>query len=426
MNIALLTIGDELLIGQVLNSNAKWLSEKLTEYGVTVSHHLTVGDSFTAIHQALDFLSSADAIIVGGGLGPTHDDLTMEALSRYFAIPLEYDAEWISKVEAYFKARNRPMAENNKKQGYLLKTATRIDNHWGTAAGQYFKITTKNHANKKQEIFVVPGVPHELKGMAEEFIFPHLQKSAGSSTILKQTLLVTGIGESALAQKCAPTVAKIKALHSSGEKNITLAFLPSSTEVRLRLQLLSSDKSNRAEDQKLFDELKMQLIEQCGADFYGIEPMNIETLLIHKLKEQSKTLAIAESCTGGLISHRLTQVPGASSALKGSLIAYHEELKINDLGIPETFIQERGIVSEQVAKAMADAIRQKWNTNFGMATTGYLGPGGGDAHASIGTVCVAVSGENGTAAKTFTFENHRERNKERAAQAALDLLRRMI
>ena len=256
MRVALLTIGDELLIGQVLNSNAQWMGETLTALGATVCCHLTVGDTYEAIEDALKFLTSnpstaPDSIMISGGLGPTHDDLTLEALSRFFAIPLKYDQEWINKVEAYFKARNRPMAENNKKQGYLLSTAKRIDNEWGTAAGQHFEAVRVGR--QSQEVFVVPGVPHEMKGMMQNYILPALSKKTGGNKILKETLLVTGIGESALAEKCASVVSQIKTQQSSGKK-ITLAFLPSATVVKLRLQMPTAP-ATLEQDEKLFQKL---------------------------------------------------------------------------------------------------------------------------------------------------------------------------
>lgn len=415
MTGSLLTIGDELLIGQVLNSNVQWMSGQLTDINCTISHHLTVGDQKMKIFEALDYLCiSSDFIVIGGGLGPTHDDLTMEALSEYFKIPLFFDADWISKVEAYFKSRNRVMSENNKKQGYLLQGSTRIDNEWGTAAGQHFKTSTQG---KDVEIFVVPGVPHEMKGMMEKYILPELRKKTmkAGEKILRSTLLTTGAGESLLAQRCDPFVQKIKTLPA-----ISLAFLPSPTQVRLRLQTKAHTPDDEVKFQALVDELK----NFCGKDFFGFEPDTMEKVVVEHLKNTSRTVAVAESCTGGLISHWLTQIPGSSAVLRGSIVPYQTDLKTSELGIDSLYIKENGVVSEKVAIAMAEKVRQKWNTAFGVATTGYIGPDGGDQHAKLGEVWVAVAGPNGTVTKGLYLENHRERNKERAAQAALDLLRR--
>ena len=418
MKTSILTIGDELLIGQVLNSNVQWISEKLTELGITVHRQLTVGDEFEAIHAGIQFLlTDSDAIIIGGGLGPTHDDLTLETLSQIFSIPLAYDAEWISRVEAFFKARNRTMSENNKKQGFMLKTATRIDNDCGTAAGQFFEVNHPIQPQKKISIFVVPGVPHEMKSMMDRFILPKLiaATTVAGEKILKQTLQTTGMGESALALKCDPFVKKIKAY-----PNLSLAFLPNSMQVRLRLQMRAKSKS----DEELFERLVQELISYCGKDFYALEPLSLEQLIVNTLIENNETLALAESCTGGLISHKITQAPGASQVLRGSLVAYQRTLKETELNIESSLIDQNGIVSEQTAIAMADAIRKKWNTTYGIASTGYLGPEGGDSFAKLGTVWLAIATPQGCMSKSFSYENNRERSKERAAISALDLLRR--
>jgi len=283
MQGSLLTIGDELLIGQVLNSNVTWMSSQLTDINCTVSHHLTVGDQKIEINKALDYLcEESDFIIIGGGLGPTHDDLTMEALSEYFSIPLEYDADWIAKIDAYFKSRNRVMTENNKKQGYLLKGATRIDNDCGTAAGQYF--TTRSKVNHRQvQVFVVPGVPFEMKSMMERFILPALSKQTmiAGEKILRSTLLVTGIGESALAEKCDAFVKKIKTM-----PGVSLAFLPNPIQIKLRLQTVAKT----ADEEKQFQALTEELRSYCGKDFYGFDPMTLEQSLVQHLTQQKQTL----------------------------------------------------------------------------------------------------------------------------------------
>lgn len=411
--VSILTIGDELLIGQVLNSNVQWMSEALTSLGAEVVTQLTVGDQESEIIQALDsLLEKSDVIVIGGGLGPTHDDITMTALSHYSKIPLEYDAAWISQIEAFFKSRNRVMSENNKKQGYLLKSATRIDNDCGTAAGQHFKF-------RDTEIFVVPGVPHEMKSMMNRYILPALSKSIlpTGEKILKRTLLTTGVGESLLAERLNSIVQKI-----SANEKLSLAFLPSITEVRLRLQMNAKDKT----DEALFESLIQELKTACGKDFFGFDSTTLEEVLIQSLIQKNQTLAVAESCTGGLISHRLTQVPGASQVFKGSVVAYQSSIKTSELGIATSVMENKGVVSEDVAEAMAIGILKKWDVDFAISTTGYLGPSGGDAHAPVGTVCIAVANRTSCESRTFQYENNRARGKERATQSALDSLRRFI
>jgi nicotinamide-nucleotide amidase len=413
MRASLLTIGDELLIGQVLNSNAQWIGSQLTDLGLSVTQHLSVGDRADMITRALDYLrAESDVILIGGGLGPTHDDITMEVLSQYFQIPLAYDQEWIDFVAAYFKSRNRVMSENNKKQAYLLQGATRIDNDCGTAAGQYFKA-------EGVEVFVFPGVPHEMKSMMTRFVLPTLQKQQQRTgeTILKRTLLTTGVGESALALRADPFVQKVRS-----DSRLSLAFLPSSTAVRLRLQMRANSPAEEQEFGALVDELR----GYCGEDFFGFDPTTIEELLFARLKELGATLSLAESCTGGLVTHRLTQIPGASAVVRGAIIPYQTDVKVSDLGVPPALIESNGVVSEAVAIAMAEGVRKRWGTTFGVSTTGYLGPNGGDQHTPAGTICVAVATPGGSRAITLHVEAHRERGKERASQAALDLLRREL
>ena len=411
MKGVILTIGDELLIGQVLNSNTQWISQELTDLGIEVACHLTVRDEEQSIQGGLDFLiPKCDYLIIGGGLGPTHDDLTLDALSNYFKIPLQFDQDWLAKLEEFFKSRNREMPENNKKQAYLLKDAIRIDNDCGTAAGQHLRI-------QETEIFVVPGVPHEMKSMMKRYILPIMAHKNSSHQILKRTLLVTGIGESALATRCDAFVKKVQA-----RSDLSLAFLPSTTDVRLRLQMKSNQPQSPLEFDSLVDELKAY----CKSDFYGYEPLTLEELIIKSMSASHTSLALAESCTGGLIAHRLTQIPGSSQVLKGSLVAYQNEIKINELGISAELIEKSGAVSKAVAIAMAETIQKKWKVDLALSTTGFLGPAGGKPNAPVGTVWIALASSKETKALEFHFENHRGRSKERAAQCGLDLLRRSL
>ena len=417
MQGSLLTIGDELLIGQVINSNTAWMGSKLTDINCKVTQQLSVGDKKVEIEKALDYLiPQSDFIIIGGGLGPTHDDITMEVLSDYFCIPLEYDAEWIGRVEAFFTARKRLMSENNKKQALLLKDAHRIDNDCGTAAGQHFTPSKYGH---EIEIFVVPGVPFEMKSMMERYILPTLSKKSlkAGEKILKTTLLTTGAGESALAQKCDPFVKKVQQL-----ANYTLAFLPSPTQVRLRLQTTAKTPEEESQFHSLVEELK----GYCGKDFYGFEPETMEESLITRLRQQHITITLAESCTGGLVTHLLTQIPGSSEVVRGTLVPYQTDLKTSELGVSVDLMKTHGVVSEQTAIAMAEGVRKKWGTDIGVATTGYLGPSGGDEHSPVGTVWIAVATADKTETKSLHMDQHRERNKDRSAQATLDLIRRSI
>ena len=303
------------------------------------------------------------------------------------------------------------MTENNKKQGYLLRNAERIDNDCGTAPGQFLM-------EGRTRIFVVPGVPHEMKSMMERVILPKLlnDPSLGSTRILKETLLTSGVGESALAQRIEMDVERIRNI-----EGMSLAFLPSNTGVRLRLQMRASTPEDEARFRSEFAALE----KACGSDAFGVEPGTLEEVIHRLLLGRGETLAIAESCTGGLVSQRLTRIAGASKILRGTLIPYQTELKTRELGIPATLFEQSGVVSEASARAMAENIRTKWGTTWGLGITGYLGPEG-DAFAPGGTVWIAVARENRTLAREFHFENHRERAQERAAAYALDSLRRAL
>jgi nicotinamide-nucleotide amidase len=416
MKAALLTIGDELLIGQVLNTNIQWMSQRLVERGIQVTHHLTVGDQESEMIEALTWIQQKaqagqlDVLIIGGGLGPTHDDLTMEVLSKFFSIPLVHDDEWMSKVEGYFKARNRVMSANNRKQGLLLQTAKRIDNDYGTAAGQHLTVL-----DSKLNCFVVPGVPHEMKHMMESYILPFLEQKSGTGKLLQKTLVTTGVGESLLATRCDAFVKKVKA-----DPRFSLAFLPSSIQLRLRLSMLTDPNESE------FEKWVQELYQLCGDDLIGFDPITLPEWIVNALTLKKQTLAIAESCTGGLISHQITQIPGSSLIFKGSMVTYQTESKINQLNIPQTLIDTHGVVSEAVAIAMAESIKSKWGSDFGIGTTGYMGLSADGDRTKIGEAYLAVACPWGTTAKKFTFENNRDRNKERASQAALDLLRRQM
>ncbi len=409
MKAAILTIGDELLIGQVLNSNVQWMSEKLANIGVRVVTHLTCPDFIPDILVAIDYCKSADVLLVGGGLGPTHDDVTMEAIAKAAGVELIRDEEWLERVRAFFRERGREMSKNNEKQALLPQRAIRIDNDCGTAAGVKLKVG-------QQHWYVFPGVPHEMQSMFERVILPELRDEL-PGTLLSRTLLTTGIGESALAQKLDPIVQRIQKT-----EDFMLAFLPSTMGVRLRLM----QQASGIVDPKEFESLFAELMLACASYFYGVDDDTLEGIVIQTLKRKNQTIATCESCTGGLIAHRLTQIEGASSTFLGGFIPYQTEQKVSKLGITADFIQKHGVVSEAVAIAMAEKTRQDFKTDFAVSTTGYLGATGGTEQAPNGTAWIAVSGPKGTSAQVFTFEKNRKRGKDRAAQTALDAVRRAL
>jgi nicotinamide-nucleotide amidase len=409
MKAAILTIGDELLIGQVLNSNVQWISEELANIGVRVITHVTCPDSIPDILRAIDYCKNADVLLVGGGLGPTHDDVTMEAIAQAADVDLVRDEVWIERVRTFFRERGREMSKNNEKQALLPNHCTRIDNDCGTAAGAKVRIG-------KQLCYIFPGVPHEMQSMFDRVILPELKDEVPGS-LLTRTLLTTGIGESALAQKLDPIVQRIQKLD-----DFMLAFLPSTTGVRLRLMHQSAGVPNT----KVFESLFADLMLGCSSYFYGLDDETLEEVIVKTMTRKQKTIATCESCTGGLISHRITQVEGSSKVFKGALVPYQVELKTSELGISGQEIEEFGVVSETVARRMAEATRDRFKTDYAVATTGYLGATGGTEKAPNGSAWIAVSGPNGTTAHFHTFEKNRKRAKDRAAQAALDAVRRAL
>lgn len=409
MNAAILTVGDELLIGQVLNSNVQWMSEKLANIGIRVVTHLTCPDTIPDILRAIDYCKTADVLLVGGGLGPTHDDVTMEAIAKAANVELIHDEEWLERVRAFFRERGREMSKNNEKQALLPQRAARIDNDCGTAAGARLKVG-------QQIWYVFPGVPHEMQSMFERVILPELKDELPGS-LLSRTLLTTGIGESALAQKLDPIVQRIQKT-----EDFMLAFLPSTMGVRLRLMQQSTGNL----DSKAFEALFAELMLACASYFYGVDNDTLEGIVIQNLKRKKQTIATCESCTGGLIAHRLTQVDGASAAFLGGIIPYQVEQKVTKLGIPLELIQKNGVVSEAVAIAMAEKTRLLFDADLAVATTGYIGATGGDEHAPNGTVWVAVASQSGTNAQVHMFEKNRARSKDRAAQTALDAIRKAL
>ncbi len=412
MKTAILTIGDELLIGQVLNSNAQWLSEKLTAIGVRVQTHQTIGDEIPTIQNTITQLAKDhELILIGGGLGPTSDDVTVEALTGLLGRPLKHDQEWYDRVKEFFASRGREMPPNNFKQALIPEGAERLDNHVGTAPGLWIEW-------KNTTLVVFPGVPYEMKFLFEKFILPRLEKKAGGQKIIQRTFLTTGIGESALA-------VRIQTVESLLNENLKLAYLPSIYGVRLRITAYA-DSSNQTQVESQMKIFADQLIPLLGRDYYGEGDEEIETVIGKLLVQQGKTVATAESCTGGLVAHRLTQIPGSSRYVQGGIVAYQNSVKINELAVDAKVIESQTAVCETVARQMAEGVRKKFGTSLGLATTGILGPDGGSETQPVGLIYIGIADEKGTDFRKLLFEKDRIRNKERAAQSALDFLRRRL
>lgn len=408
MKAEVLSIGDELLIGQVINSNAAWIGEQLARIGISVGRMTTVGDTLDDILQAFERARSECAVvIVTGGLGPTHDDRTREAVLRCFNTGLRLDEDALTDIERFFAERKRPLSDRNRDQAMVPALARTLRNMRGTAPGYHI-------SDDRGQFFVLPGVPTEMKGMMERDILPLLASVAPTPRAVS-TLLSTGIPESTLAD----TLEGIDTLLP----DTAVAFLPSLHGVRLRLTA-TRDTSDAA--RHAVDTLADFVLTRVGEHVYGRDNESMEQVLVALLRAQGKLLAVAESCTGGLITDRLTNVPGSSDCLERGVVAYSNRCKSDMLGVPPLLIAEHGAVSREVAEAMAEGVRLRAGTDIGISTTGVAGPSGGSDEKPVGLVWIGISSPEGTEARAFHFGTDRLTVKARAAQAALDAVRRLL
>ncbi|MCZ6756971.1 MAG: competence/damage-inducible protein A [Bacteroidetes bacterium] len=411
MDAVILTIGDELLIGQVSNTNASWIGEKLTAIGVTVRQMITVGDSEQAIRDGLDrALAFSHLVIVTGGLGPTHDDITKVVLADYFGRPLVFHEEIYQEIVRRFEARGISVAETNKGQAMVPEGFEVLENPIGTAPGlRYTHMTDERHV----QLVVLPGVPREMKVIMENHALPLIADSDHTTQIVQKTLLSTGIAESNLNEL-------IGDLSSYLDKDLKLAFLPGAAGVRLRLTAYA--KKNAQVSERMAG-LEAKILEKAGKYFYGEGEEEIEAIVGKMLFERQLKIAVAESCTGGLVSSRITDVPGSSDYLVGAVVAYRNSTKINELNVGMTDLELYGAVSRQVAVQMASGVRAKFNADIGVSTTGIMGPGGGSKSKPVGTVWIAYSDQQGETAAMLRFGNERRRNKTRTVTAVLNMIR---
>lgn len=410
MNAEIITIGDEILIGQIIDTNSSWLGQELSKLGIQVVHRTSVSDKAEAIVNALKQAEQrAQIIIMTGGLGPTKDDVTKHTLASYFNSTLVENADVKSWVMSIFKQRKLPIIESNVQQALVPEVCEVLFNRSGTAPGMWF--------DQNQKIYIsMPGVPFEMKTIFEEECIPRLKKKFKLPIILHRTILTCGIGESFLADK-------IEQFENNLPKHIKLAYLPAVGMVRLRLS------GHHHNESTLFDEMNEEvtkLYSLIGDHIYGEENDTLEKNVGLLLKSQGYTLATAESCTGGYIAHLITSVPGSSAYYQGSVISYANEVKTNELGVSPELLKEHGAVSEACVKQMAMGARAKFNVDFAIATSGIAGPDGGTKEKPVGTVWIALATPSQTIAKQFNMGDNRERTIQRTAIQALDMLRKQI
>jgi nicotinamide-nucleotide amidase len=408
MNLDIISIGDELLIGQTLNTNAFWMSKALNQIGFTIRQQTTIADTEDVILSALEnSLQHSDVVLVTGGLGPTNDDLTMPTLNKYFGGSLKRDQKVFDHIKQLVTGKGFEMNENNQKQAIVPDNCTVIHNANGTAPGLWFEKDGK-------VIVAMPGVPYEMKAMVSDEIIPRLKKQFVLPEIINQMVYTQGMPESILAEKIADW-------ENNLPETIKLAYLPSPGRVKLRL---SSTGTDRLLMQNYIDAEIVKLEALIPTYIYSTDNEDMAAVVGTYLNENKLTLATAESCTGGYIAHLITRIAGSSNYYKGSVIAYANEIKINELNVLQADLDAFGAVSRAVVEQMALGVKQKMNTDYAIAISGIAGPTGGTVEKPVGTVWIAVATPDGVSSKKYVFGKLREVNIERASITALGMLRK--
>jgi nicotinamide-nucleotide amidase len=410
IHAAIITIGDEILIGQITDTNSAWLGQELGKMGIRVNYRSSVGDVKEHIIHALDQAKKyADIIITTGGLGPTKDDVTKQTFCEYFNTSLIENKEVLEWVTKIFRMRKMPMIDSNRFQAMVPANCEVLFNNTGTAPGMLFR-------EGEKIIISLPGVPFEMKNIFEEHCSPTIKKSFILPSIIHRTIQTTSIGESFLAEK-------IKDWENKLPSHINLAYLPSVGQVRLRLSGYSDDLSSLTIE---MNDIISDLYNYTGEYIFGEEDTSLQKAVGELLKTNNTSLSTAESCTGGYLAHLITSVPGSSSYYKGSIIAYDNKIKMAELGVSSDILNSVGAVSEACVKQMAQSVRLKMKTDYGIATSGIAGPDGGTVEKPVGTVWIAISSSSTTFAKQFNMGDNRERTILRTALQGLDMLRKTI
>jgi len=411
MKAEIITIGDEILIGQIVDTNSAWIGEQFNLSGIEIYQITSVHDNHEHIVEAIrNAEKNVDLVVITGGLGPTKDDITKHTLCEYFDTKLVLHQPTLDAIIKRFYKRGIDMNKLNRDQAMLPENCTILTNKLGTAPGMWFE--------KNDTIFVsMPGVPFEMKYLVEFELLPKLLATGKTKAIFHKTVLTQGVPESMLADK-------LETWEDALPAHIKLAYLPNPMLVRLRLSAMGDD----VEKLKVEVEQEVKKLQQIIPEsIFGYDTETLSEVIGRMLIEKGKTLAVAESCTGGYISHLITSVSGSSEYYNGSVTSYSNEIKEKVLGVQKESLEQFGAVSEQVATEMVEGAKRLMNTDYAIATTGIAGPTGGTEDKPVGTVWIAVSGPNKTLVKKYTFVgDHRERNIVRSSQTALQILRRMV
>ncbi len=406
----IISIGEELLIGQTINTNAAWLASNLNSIGIAVKQIVVITDDHDDIVNTIQAaLQRADLVLTTGGLGPTRDDVTKKALCHIFGSKLVVNNTVMSDNDLFFRNRGLQLTELNKMQALVPEHARVIRNPFGTAPGLWF-------VSDKNILISMPGVPFEMQHMVTEAVLPLLKKQLKDFYIIHKTVLTQGIGESFLAEKIASWEDQLP-------KFIKLAYLPAPGVVKLRLSGTGSDK---AVIEKTIEKQIEQLKSLIPEHIWGFDEQKLEELLGATLLSNSRTISIAESCTGGYIAHKITSVAGSSAYFKGAVVAYSNHSKQKLLSVKAEMLDEYGAVSQEVVEAMAVNALQLFDTDFSLAVSGIAGPSGGSPAKPVGTIWIAAASNQSVISKKFSFGDTRERNIVRASVAALALLKQLI
>ncbi len=409
IKISILSIGDEICIGQIINSNAQWIAQKCVELGCKVGTHLTAEDSKSSIIDALNYLSAkSDYVLITGGLGPTHDDITKKVMAEYFDDKLVFNAEAYRQVELFFAKRGREVTEINKEQALLPSSCTLIKNEVGTAPGMMFERGSVCYVS-------MPGVPLEMKTMMQNFVLEHIRQKiiATRANIAAYKVLNTiGIPESDLADL-------IGDVSNFLQDDDSLAFLPSVRGVKLRIGTAAAN-INIANEK--MSKIENYIKSKAGKYIYSDGDITIAEAILKVIKDKGLTVSVAESCTGGLLGAEFTSVSGASSFFKGGTIVYSNLAKIEQLQVNSETLEKFGAVSEETAMEMASNVRSIFATDIGISITGIAGPDGGTAEKPVGTVWIGFAYNGEVFARKFNFGGDRTINRERAVFSALNIL----
>jgi nicotinamide-nucleotide amidase len=406
----IITIGDEILIGQIVDTNSAWMAHELNKIGIRIKQISSVSDDRQHILKALgEAKERADIILITGGLGPTKDDITKKTIADYFGVKLIENKDALENVTNIFARYNRPLLEVNKMQALVPENCEVLLNKNGTAPGMWFKVDGKIYIS-------MPGVPHEMMYMMEDAVIPKLKSSLKLPVIIHKTILTVGEGESFLADRIADIEDALPA-------HIKLAYLPKLGQVRLRL---SGYGENEAELQTDVNQYAAKIIERVGNVVAAEEDIPIEKAILNCMEAKGLTLSLAESCTGGYISHLITQHAGSSKVFFGGAVSYSYELKESILGVKAATLAEFGAVSKETATEMVEGALAHFKSDYAIAVTGIAGPDGGTIDKPVGTVWIAVANRSKAVVKKLTFGNKRKQNIERSAVSALNMLNTLL